>query len=199
MAQPFIAPHALLSSGQLASQGATTRTPASSRCEVLRCSLPVACLVPVAMHARGRARTARRAAPSRAQLLRATLPPMAAPLASQLWAADAGASAPAPDLAGRFAVVTGANRGIGKGVAVALGEAKATVFVTGRNRSWGGMGREVVGRSGLESTAELVTRAGGHGVPILCDHSGRPSEGDHSSEPLQLTVISSCLTRKTRW
>ena len=43
-------------------------------------------------------------------------------------------AAAALDLAGRFAVVTGANRGIGKGVALGLGEAKATVFVTGRNR-----------------------------------------------------------------
>jgi len=56
-------------------------------------------------------------------------------------------------------VVTGANRGIGKGVALGLGEAQATVFVTGRKRS------------SLESTAQLVTRAGGKGVPILCDHS----------------------------
>lgn len=76
-------------------------------------------------------------------------------MASQVcWAAGV-----APDLSGRFTVVTGANRGIGKGVALGLGEAKATVFVTGRNRT------------GLESTAELVTRAGGQGVPILCDHS----------------------------
>eukprot|EP00434_Breviolum_minutum_P045850 symbB.v1.2.041199.t1/scaffold7917.1/size8705/1 len=93
-------------------------------------------------------------AASRAQLLRAaTLPSMA----SQLCWAAAGPGV--PDLRGRFAVVTGANRGIGKGVALGLGEAQATVFVTGRKRS------------SLESTAQLVTRAGGTGVPILCDHS----------------------------
>ena len=54
-------------------------------------------------------------------------------MASQLcWAADGHRP---PDLRGRFAVVTGANRGIGKGVALGLGEAQATVFVTGRKRT----------------------------------------------------------------
>lgn len=57
-------------------------------------------------------------------------------MASQLCWAAAGPGV--PDLRGRFAVVTGANRGIGKGVALGLGEAQATVFVTGRKRTDGG-------------------------------------------------------------
>ena len=67
-----------------------------------------------------------------APLSKATLPSMA----SQLCWAAAGPGV--PDLRGRFAVVTGANRGIGKGVALGLGEAQATVFVTGRKRTDGG-------------------------------------------------------------
>lgn len=70
-----------------------------------------------------------------------------------------GVAKTAPDLRGRFAVVTGAGRGIGKGVAVGLGELGATVFVTGRKRP------------ALEATCDLVRRAGGVGVPVLCDHS----------------------------
>eukprot|EP00931_Biecheleriopsis_adriatica_P093328 TRINITY_DN67070_c0_g1_i1.p1 TRINITY_DN67070_c0_g1~~TRINITY_DN67070_c0_g1_i1.p1 ORF type:complete len:460 (-),score=85.05 TRINITY_DN67070_c0_g1_i1:50-1429(-) len=62
------------------------------------------------------------------------------------------------NLRGRTAVVTGAGRGIGKGVALGLGEAGATVFVTGRSKG------------SVEATAELVTRAGGRGIGILCDH-----------------------------
>jgi len=62
-------------------------------------------------------------------------------------------------LRGRSACVTGGSRGIGKGVAVGLGEAGATVFVTGRNKE------------ATERTAELVTAAGGRGVAVLCDHA----------------------------
>ncbi|CAJ1359147.1 unnamed protein product [Effrenium voratum] len=62
-------------------------------------------------------------------------------------------------LRGRTACVTGASRGIGKGIAVALGEAGAKVFVTGRKKA------------AVESTAELVTRAGGEGVALVCDHA----------------------------
>jgi NAD(P)-dependent dehydrogenase (short-subunit alcohol dehydrogenase family) len=54
------------------------------------------------------------------------------------------------------ALVTGASRGIGRGVAVALGEAGATVYVTGR--------------SAVEETARLVDAAGGRGVAAECDH-----------------------------
>lgn len=73
--------------------------------------------------------------------------------------AAADGSRASPSLRGRTACVTGASRGIGKGIAVGLGEGGATVFVTGRRK-------EAIAR-----TAELVTAAGGRGVPLLCDHS----------------------------
>lgn len=83
-------------------------------------------------------------------------------------------------LAGRIAVVTGASRGGGRGIAVELGAAGATVYVTGRSTreapatSYGGL----LARAGLselpgsiDQTAEEVTRAGGRGVPVRCDHT----------------------------
>ena len=73
-----------------------------------------------------------------------------------------------PDLNGHVAVVTGASRGVGKGVAEVLGECGATVYVTGRStRSSPDRG----GRPGtVEETAELVTVAGGNGIAAVCDH-----------------------------
>jgi NAD(P)-dependent dehydrogenase (short-subunit alcohol dehydrogenase family) len=71
-----------------------------------------------------------------------------------------------PDLSDRVAVVTGASRGVGKGVAVVLGECGATVFVTGRSsRETGDAGRTV------EETAEEVTARGGRGIPVVTDHT----------------------------
>ena len=58
-------------------------------------------------------------------------------------------------LSERVAVVTGASRGVGKGIAIALGEQGATVYVTGRT---GGGGERSV-----EATAEAVGAAGGEG------------------------------------
>jgi NAD(P)-dependent dehydrogenase (short-subunit alcohol dehydrogenase family) len=66
-------------------------------------------------------------------------------------------------LAGKIAVVTGASRGIGKGIAIALGEQGAEVFVTGRSRG--------EGDTTIDTTARLVTEAGGKGHAIACDHS----------------------------
>jgi dehydrogenase/reductase SDR family protein 1 len=70
------------------------------------------------------------------------------------------------DLSGKVAVVTGASRGIGKGVALGLGEAGATVYVTGRTIEEGK--HEVAGT--VLQTADEVTRLGGRGVATRCDH-----------------------------
>jgi NAD(P)-dependent dehydrogenase (short-subunit alcohol dehydrogenase family) len=71
-------------------------------------------------------------------------------------------------LAGRVALVAGATRGGGRGIAVALGEAGATVYCTGRTtrerRS------ELDRPETIEETAELVTEAGGEGIPVAVDH-----------------------------
>ena len=65
-------------------------------------------------------------------------------------------------LRGKVAVVTGASRGIGKGIAIALGEQGATVYVTGRSRGEDGLTVDV--------TAREVTDAGGEGRAVGCDH-----------------------------
>jgi NAD(P)-dependent dehydrogenase (short-subunit alcohol dehydrogenase family) len=71
-------------------------------------------------------------------------------------------------LAGRIALVSGATRGGGRGIAVALGEAGATVYATGRStrerRS------EIDRPETIEETAELVTEAGGEGIAVAVDH-----------------------------
>ena len=72
------------------------------------------------------------------------------------------------DLAGRVALVAGATRGAGRGIAVALGEAGATVYATGRSTR---AQRSEVDRSEtIEETAELVTEAGGEGIGVAVDH-----------------------------
>jgi NAD(P)-dependent dehydrogenase (short-subunit alcohol dehydrogenase family) len=68
----------------------------------------------------------------------------------------------------RVAVVTGASRGVGKGIAVALGASGATVYVTGRSTE-GSKGHPLGGT--VQATADAVTSAGGHGVAVTCDHS----------------------------
>jgi NAD(P)-dependent dehydrogenase (short-subunit alcohol dehydrogenase family) len=71
-------------------------------------------------------------------------------------------------LDGQVALVTGGTRGAGRGMAVELGAAGATVYVTGRStrESRGPLGRPET----IEETAELVTEAGGHGIAVRCDH-----------------------------
>jgi len=71
-------------------------------------------------------------------------------------------------LRGRVAVVAGATRGAGRGIAAALGEAGATVLCTGR--STGGVRSEYDRPEMIEETAALVTRLGGAGVAVAVDH-----------------------------
>jgi NAD(P)-dependent dehydrogenase (short-subunit alcohol dehydrogenase family) len=63
--------------------------------------------------------------------------------------------------------VTGASRGVGRGIAIALGEAGWRVYVTARSSSAGRTGHL---RGTIDETASAVTAAGGHGVAIKCDH-----------------------------
>jgi NAD(P)-dependent dehydrogenase (short-subunit alcohol dehydrogenase family) len=69
----------------------------------------------------------------------------------------------------RVAVVTGASRGVGKGVALALGAAGHTVYVTGRSTG-SAVTYPAIGGT-VEETAAAVTAAGGRGVPVVCDHT----------------------------
>ena len=69
---------------------------------------------------------------------------------------------------GRVAVVTGASRGVGKGIALALGAQGTTVYVTGRSTDEGKA--HPLGGSVTE-TANAVTEAGGRGVAVECDHA----------------------------
>ncbi|MEU2389674.1 SDR family oxidoreductase [Streptomyces sp. NPDC007369] len=74
-------------------------------------------------------------------------------------------------LHGKVALVAGGTRGGGRGIAVELGAAGATVYVTGRSSS-GGAGRSELNRpETVEETAERVTAAGGLGIPVRVDHS----------------------------
>lgn len=73
----------------------------------------------------------------------------------------------AESLMDMIAVVTGASRGAGKGIAVALGEAGATVYVTGRSV---GEGDSPYGGT-VGETADLVTQAGGKGIAVAVDHA----------------------------
>ncbi len=76
--------------------------------------------------------------------------------------------APRP-LAGKICLVAGASRGVGRGVARALGEAGATVIVTGRSSEAGP--RTDNRTETFEDTAREVEAAGGKGCPYRCDHT----------------------------
>jgi NAD(P)-dependent dehydrogenase (short-subunit alcohol dehydrogenase family) len=71
-------------------------------------------------------------------------------------------------LAGKVALVAGATRGGGRGIAMELGAAGATVYVTGRTTR--SQQSEYRRPETIEETAELVTSLGGKGVPVQVDH-----------------------------
>lgn len=85
-----------------------------------------------------------------------------------------------PDLKGRIALVAGATRGVGRGTALALGEAGATVYCTGRSTRTKPTKKSPVRRlpseyylgrpETIEETAELVTARGGKGIAVVVDH-----------------------------
>jgi NAD(P)-dependent dehydrogenase (short-subunit alcohol dehydrogenase family) len=88
----------------------------------------------------------------------------AATLGAVTWQPDRDA------LRDRVAVVAGATRGAGRGIAAALGEAGATVICTGRSSVSGKGGSDYDRPETIEETAELVTRLGGTGIACQVDH-----------------------------
>src|SRR5713226_5017224 len=83
------------------------------------------------------------------------------------------AEVPKKVLKGKIALVAGATRGAGRGIVIALGEAGATVYCTGRSSRKRTRGRPPTpGRpETIEETAELVTAAGGRGIAVRVDHT----------------------------
>jgi len=67
----------------------------------------------------------------------------------------------------RVAIVTGASRGAGRGIAIALGQAGYTVYVTGRTQRDG----EAALPGTIYETAEATTAAGGQGIAVRVDHA----------------------------
>lgn len=74
-----------------------------------------------------------------------------------------------PDLSGKVTLVTGASRGVGRGIALALGDAGAKVYVTGRSVRGGATTEDMPGT--IDDTADEVTARGGIGVAVRCDHA----------------------------
>jgi dehydrogenase/reductase SDR family protein 1 len=71
-------------------------------------------------------------------------------------------------LSGKVAVVTGASRGVGRGIALSLGAEGATVYITGRTVDEKQAAVPLTGT--IQTTADEVTQAGGKGIAIRCDH-----------------------------
>ena len=71
-----------------------------------------------------------------------------------------------------MALVTGASRGVGKGIALGLGEGGATVYISGRTVVEGQAAVALAGTIG--ETAAEATRLGGLGIPVQCDHTLDP-------------------------
>ncbi len=79
-------------------------------------------------------------------------------------------------LRGKVALVAGATRGAGRGIARALGEEGATVYCTGRSSRDGPV--DPKRPETIEETAEQVTAAGGMGIPARVDHTEEPAVVD---------------------
>lgn len=90
-------------------------------------------------------------------------------------------------LQGCVAVVAGATRGAGRGIAAALGEAGATVVCTGRSSRTGSLRSDYGQRTEtIDDTAELVTELGGTGIPVAVDHL----------DPAQVDVLAQRIRRE---
>src|SRR2546430_15593262 len=94
---------------------------------------------------------------------------------------DAPAAFRPVNLQGRVALVAGATRGVGRGAALALGEAGATVYCTGRSTRANRKPRESGAKTSpfdhaqrpetIDETAEMVTARGGCGIAVQVDHT----------------------------
>jgi NAD(P)-dependent dehydrogenase (short-subunit alcohol dehydrogenase family) len=82
-------------------------------------------------------------------------------------------------LRGRVAVVAGATRGAGRGIAAALGEAGATVYCTGRTSRTAALRSDYDRSETIEETAEVVSALGGVGIAVPVDHL----------DPAQVTML----------
>jgi dehydrogenase/reductase SDR family protein 1 len=73
-------------------------------------------------------------------------------------------------LKGKIAIVTGASRGVGKGIALGLAEYGATVYVTGRTENDAAL-PEFLKKTTIYDTEKAINQAGGIGIAHRCDHS----------------------------
>lgn len=74
-------------------------------------------------------------------------------------------------LKGKVTLVTGASRGIGRGIALQLGKAGATVYITGRKPEHYDDNTKKFKTNHLQDTADEITKNGGKGIAVFCDHS----------------------------
>jgi NAD(P)-dependent dehydrogenase (short-subunit alcohol dehydrogenase family) len=101
----------------------------------------------------------------------------------------------------KVAVVTGASRGAGRGIAVALGEHGYTVYVTGRTRQEG----EAALPGTIYETAEAVTAAGGKGIAVRVDHANDAEikalieQVEKEQGRLDILVNNVARSGKSRW